>query len=554
MRRLIFACVAIAGLFFFAGCKTPAQTLWAPGGSKAAFIPSDGGKLMIFDDTGKVISTLNNTGGGLAWTRDSSRLYCAQQYATNVTVPAVETVNHLKNVDAETTALTTRPAGDAAPAAEDQQAVIGAWQDGKFTGLLSLGNQVVCHMALSPDQNWLAIVSLLSDDKKSGDHSLSCVYAFCLRTRRLHLLALGGYPEGMAFTSDHRLAYLEPLNVNHGQASAVGQVIEVGLDDAAEEMQREEVMAIVMERTQWMAAVVNDLYFTAQPVTLPTTNDEAEGQSMRLYKYTRADKSIKPVVAEVGPFFAPNRDGKLIMFEKMGKTPAGEDRDELAVVEAATGAVHVLGPARVSGASAAGNKANGLVAFAAWRGDDQISFVTPIGAAATAKAAVVTIADMDSLEVETDVSESNLERVKKDQPCEIQLDAFPNSRFSGYVHTMVPTADRTKATVLVKVSFNNKDPRVLPEMSAKVAFLSRPIAAGEERPFVAVNRSAIATKKGKKTVFVVTENRAVETTLETGPTLGEMTEIKIGVKPGAQVVLNPPDRLRNGSRVKILEK
>jgi RND family efflux transporter MFP subunit len=180
--------------------------------------------------------------------------------------------------------------------------------------------------------------------------------------------------------------------------------------------------------------------------------------------------------------------------------------------------------------------------------------VTPIGAVATAKAAVVTIADMDSLEVEADVSESNLEKVKKDQPCEIQLDAFPNSRFGGYVHTMVPTADRTKATVLVKVSFNNKDPRVLPEMSAKVAFLSRPIAAGEERPFVAVNRSAIATKKGKKTVFVVSENRAVETTLETGPTLGEMTEIKSGVKPGAQVVLNPPDRLRNGSRVKILEK
>lgn len=100
--------------------------------------------------------------------------------------------------------------------------------------------------------------------------------------------------------------------------------------------------------------------------------------------------------------------------------------------------------------------------------------VTPIGAAANAKAAVVTIADMDSLQVEADVSESNLEMVKVGQPCEIQLDALPESRFSGVVHMIVPTADRSKATVMVKVRFLESDTRILPEMSAKVAFLSRP--------------------------------------------------------------------------------
>ncbi|MGE5798707.1 MAG: efflux RND transporter periplasmic adaptor subunit, partial [Syntrophaceae bacterium] len=99
--------------------------------------------------------------------------------------------------------------------------------------------------------------------------------------------------------------------------------------------------------------------------------------------------------------------------------------------------------------------------------------ITPLGAAANAKAAVVTIADMNSLQVEADVSESNLEQVKAGQPCEIQLDALPDSRFRGAVHMIVLTADRSKASVMVKVRFVDRDPRVLPEMSARVAFLER---------------------------------------------------------------------------------
>ena len=102
--------------------------------------------------------------------------------------------------------------------------------------------------------------------------------------------------------------------------------------------------------------------------------------------------------------------------------------------------------------------------------------VAPFGSSVNAKAAVVTMADMESLIVEADVSEINLEKVKAGQPCEITLDAFPEERFPGEVHMVVPTADRSKATVQTKVKFIKKDDRVLPEMSAKVAFLSRPIA------------------------------------------------------------------------------
>ncbi|MBZ0156927.1 MAG: efflux RND transporter periplasmic adaptor subunit [Alphaproteobacteria bacterium] len=180
--------------------------------------------------------------------------------------------------------------------------------------------------------------------------------------------------------------------------------------------------------------------------------------------------------------------------------------------------------------------------------------VTPIGAAADAKAAVVTIADMDSLQVEVDVSESNIGKVKGGQPCEIQLDALPDTRFRGEVHMIVPTADRTKATVLVKVRFLEKDKRILPEMSAKVAFLSRPVGAGERTPRTTVNPAAVVTRNGTQVVFVVREDRVVETPVSLGQRLGEVVEVTSGVKAGERVVISPPEKLKDRSPVKIEEK
>jgi RND family efflux transporter MFP subunit len=180
--------------------------------------------------------------------------------------------------------------------------------------------------------------------------------------------------------------------------------------------------------------------------------------------------------------------------------------------------------------------------------------VTPLGAAANAKAAVVTIADMSSLEVEADVSESNLSRVRPGQPCEIQLDALPDQRFRGEIHMIVPTADRSKATVMVKVRFVDKDKRILPEMSAKVAFLSRPVTGDEKRPRIALNQSAVVNRKNHKEVFLVKGNSVVETPVNLGAPIGDMVEVLQGVKVGDVVVLNPPDRLKNGSKIKTEEK
>jgi RND family efflux transporter MFP subunit len=179
--------------------------------------------------------------------------------------------------------------------------------------------------------------------------------------------------------------------------------------------------------------------------------------------------------------------------------------------------------------------------------------VTPLGAAANAKASVVTIADMSSLEVEADVSESNLNRIRPNQPCEIQLDALPDQRFRGEIHMIVPTADRSKATVMVKVRFLEKDKRILPEMSAKVAFLSHPVTGDEKRPRIAVNKSAVVNRKSKE-VFLVKGSSVIETPVTLGRPIGDMVEVLQGLKVGDVVVLNPPDRLKNDSKIKLEEK
>jgi RND family efflux transporter MFP subunit len=180
--------------------------------------------------------------------------------------------------------------------------------------------------------------------------------------------------------------------------------------------------------------------------------------------------------------------------------------------------------------------------------------ITPFSSALGSQAAVVTMADMGTLEVEADVSESNLAKVRLDQPCEIQLDALPDVRFRGVVHRMVPTVDRSKATVLAKVRFVDKDPRILPEMSAKVAFLTQEMAPGERNARTVVQPAAVVERGGRKVVFVIREARAIATTVETGRTLGDMIEIVRGVKPGDRVVLRPAEKLRDGTTVAVITK
>jgi RND family efflux transporter MFP subunit len=179
--------------------------------------------------------------------------------------------------------------------------------------------------------------------------------------------------------------------------------------------------------------------------------------------------------------------------------------------------------------------------------------VAPFGSSINAKAAVVTMADLQSLIVEADVSETNLEKVKVGQPCEIQLDALPGQRFPGQVHMIVPTADRSKATVLTKVKFLEKDPRVLPEMSAKVSFLSRPVGR-DEKPKIAIPPSAMIERNGKTLVYRVEGDKVREVQVQKGGPLADFVEVTQGLKAGERLALKPNRNLRDGTRVKIAEK
>jgi len=177
--------------------------------------------------------------------------------------------------------------------------------------------------------------------------------------------------------------------------------------------------------------------------------------------------------------------------------------------------------------------------------------ITPFSSALDTKGAVVTVADMSTLEVEADVSESNLGALKVGQPCEIELDALPNERFRGYVNRTVPTVDRAKATITAKIRFRTLDPRILPDMSAKVAFLSEDVPEDQRAARPAVDAQALAKRGSAQVVYVVREGKAIATPVKTGRRIGEAVELLQGPPVGSKVVLAPGERISDGVSVKV---
>ena len=179
--------------------------------------------------------------------------------------------------------------------------------------------------------------------------------------------------------------------------------------------------------------------------------------------------------------------------------------------------------------------------------------VTPFGAASGSKADIVTLADMNSLDAEVDVSETNIASVHAGQSCEISVDAISNKRYKGVVHMIVPTADRSKGTVMTKVDFLDRDDRVLPEMSLKVLFLKDSSVAGSDKPKLTVPASAVVAKSGKKVVYVISGDHVTETPVTLGEAAGSGIEVVSGLKDGDKVVLSPEETISNGTKVKIAE-
>ena len=167
-----------------------------------------------------------------------------------------------------------------------------------------------------------------------------------------------------------------------------------------------------------------------------------------------------------------------------------------------------------------------------------------------------TIVDMSSLEIEVDVNETFIGRVVPGQKVEAVLDAYQDWRIPARVITTIPTADRQKATVRVRIAFDALDPRILPDMGIKVSFLrDQPAAgAGAATPAVAavmVPKSAIRSESGKAIVFVVTTDRVERRAVSVGDASGDQMEVRSGVSAGERVVVEGPATLKDGDRVKV---
>jgi len=173
----------------------------------------------------------------------------------------------------------------------------------------------------------------------------------------------------------------------------------------------------------------------------------------------------------------------------------------------------------------------------------------------TSSGAIVALADLETLEVEADVAEANVAKVAGGQPAEVTVEAIPDRRYKAVLRQVIPTADRTKATVMVKVTILDKDKDLKPEMSAKVTFLEpekkeKPDAAAAQ-PVVLVPRSAVATRDGKPTVFLVREGKAQARAVVLGTERQGQVIVQDGLAGGETIVAKPGDELKDGSPVRV---
>jgi RND family efflux transporter MFP subunit len=173
----------------------------------------------------------------------------------------------------------------------------------------------------------------------------------------------------------------------------------------------------------------------------------------------------------------------------------------------------------------------------------------------TSSGAIVALADLATLEVEADVAESNVAKIGGGQPAEVTVEAIPDRRYKAVLRQVIPTADRTKATVMVKVTILDKDKDLKPEMSAKVTFLepekkgAAPAAA--DAPVVLVPKEAVATRGGKAVVFLVREGKALEKPVVLGTERRGQVIVKSGLAGGETLVVSPADGLQDGAAVRV---
>lgn len=167
--------------------------------------------------------------------------------------------------------------------------------------------------------------------------------------------------------------------------------------------------------------------------------------------------------------------------------------------------------------------------------------------------AIVALADLDTLEVEADVSESNVARLGPEQPAQVTVEAFPDRRYRAVLRQIIPTADRTKATVQVKVTILDRDAQLRPEMSAKVQFEEPKVeaAGAPSAPVVTVPADAVVRRDGKAVVFEAADGRARQRTVDAGPDRQGSVVVRSGLNGTETLIARPPETLKDGDAIRI---
>ncbi len=180
--------------------------------------------------------------------------------------------------------------------------------------------------------------------------------------------------------------------------------------------------------------------------------------------------------------------------------------------------------------------------------------ISPISAGGGfTRTGICTIVDMDSLEIEVDVNEAYINRVSSNQPVEAVLDSYPDWRIPAHVITVIPTADRQKATVKVRIAFDIKDPKILPDMGVKVSFIEASPAPAQSQT-VEVPKSALRRDADQDVVFVVVDGRAERRAVKVVATEGERVRLSAGVAEGDNVIVEGPAELKDGDRVAVAKE
>jgi len=180
--------------------------------------------------------------------------------------------------------------------------------------------------------------------------------------------------------------------------------------------------------------------------------------------------------------------------------------------------------------------------------------ISPISAGGGfTRTGIGTIVDMDSLEIQVDVNESYINRVKPGQPVQAMLNAYPDWKIPGEVIAIIPTADRSKATVKVRIAISQKDARIVPDMGVRVAFLESRGAAPAASPGVLVPAEAVRADGGGAVVFVYANARVERRAVTLGRDVGAQRQVLSGLRDGEHVVLSPPPSLRDGDAVRGTE-